>query len=73
MEPKGKDPEEKLVGMFALGLRAFQLPNGQINWQLQSKIEGLPIEIILTQVRAWLRSMENDYFNNFDKTLQKGP
>ena len=70
---KDKEPDEKMVGVFALGLRAFQQPSGQIVWRLDSRNQGIPMEIILTQIRAWLKSMENDYFNNFDKSLQKGP
>jgi|GEM_PF-3365844 len=69
--PASNNPEEKPVAMFALGLRAYQQPDGQIVFLLDSKNQGIPIEIVLMQIEAWLRNMKDEYFDNFDKTLTK--
>ena len=61
----------ELVGMFGLGIKAFRRPSGKIEHQLQSSNKNIPIEIALMQVRAFLRHMEQDYFDRFDKGLSK--
>ena len=64
--------EPKVIGKFALGILLCKYPDGKVEFRFQSKNQGIPIEIILTQVRAWLRNQENKYFDNFDKNIIEG-
>ena len=61
------EEEPKVIGKFALGILLCRYSDGSVEFRFQSKNENIPIEIILTQVRAWLRNQENIYFDNFDK------
>lgn len=64
---KGPEDEPKVIGKFALGILLCKYSDGKAEFRFQSKNENIPIEIILTQVKAWLRNQENIYFDNFDK------
>ena len=64
--PKEQE-EPKIIGKFALGILLCRYSNGKVEYRFQAKNENIPIEIILAQVKAWLRNQENQYFDNFDK------
>ena len=54
---------------FAVGIRLFHYPDGKQEWKVESVNEGVPAEIVLVQLRAFLRNMENEYFDAFDKNF----
>lgn len=58
--------------MFAFGIRIQKLPDGKVAYQTQSQNQGVPNEIVIMQMKAFLRNLENDYFNDFDKGVVKG-
>lgn len=64
-----KEPKE--IGRFAFGIRLFRYSDGRTEWRLQSANEGVPNEIVIMQMKAFLRNLENDYFDNFDKNTAK--
>jgi len=56
------------IGRFALGLKALRQSDGNLEYQqLQTLNEGIPVEIIIMQLRAFIKSIEKDYFSAFDK------
>ena len=71
MAQTDKQSEPKPVANFALGLRLLQFPNGKTAINLETLNNGVPIEMIIMQLRAFLRRMEKDYFNNIDKSTTK--
>ena len=63
-------PEEpKIIGRFAFGITLYRHPDGKIEYRTQSRNEGIPTEIVLMQLRAFLRNQENDYFDKYDKSM----
>lgn len=64
--------EPKVIGKFALGILLCKHDDGKVEYRFQSKNQNIPIEIILTQLRAWLRQQENKYNDNFDKNTFEG-
>ncbi|RJQ16844.1 hypothetical protein C4573_02150 [Candidatus Woesearchaeota archaeon] len=56
------------IGRFGLAITAFY-NNGNFEVLVQSANEGIPIELVLMQLKAFLRNQENNYFNNFDKAF----
>ena len=65
--PKKPDEEPKEVGRFAFGIILYRYPDGRVEYRFQSKNQGIPIEIILMQLKAFLRNQENEYFDRYDK------
>jgi len=57
----------KETGRFAFGIRVFLYDN-KVQIAVQARNEGIPLEIVLMKMRAWLRQQENAYFNSFDNT-----
>ena len=65
-------PEEpREIGKFGFGIRIVRHPDGKIEYQTQSANQGVPIEIVIMQIKAFLNNLEKDYFNNFDKGTSK--
>ena len=65
-------PEEpKIIGRFAFGITLYKYPDNRVEYRTQSRNEGIPIEIVLMQLRAFLRNQENDYFDNYNKGMSK--
>ena len=65
--PKKPPEEPKEIGRFAFGIILYKYPNGRVEYRFQSKNQGIPLEIILMQVKAFLRNQENQYFDKYDK------
>jgi len=63
------EPEE--IGRFAFGIKLLRYSDARTEWNLQSANEGVPIEIVIMQMKVFLRNLENDYFDNFDKNTAK--
>lgn len=65
-------PEEpKIIGRFAFGITLYEHSDGRIEYRTQSRNESIPLEIILMQLRAFLRNQENEYFDNYNKSISK--
>lgn len=52
---------------FALGLTALRQPDGNFDCAMQTVNQGIPIEIVIMQLRAFLKQMEHNYFSSFEK------
>ena len=65
--PKKPPEEPQEVGRFAFGIILYRYPDGRVEYRFQSKNQGIPIEIILIQLKAFLRNQENGYFDRYDK------
>ena len=63
------EPNE--VGRFVFGIRLYRYPDGTVEYRTQSRNQGIPIEIVLMQLKAFLRNQENDYFDKYDKSVSK--
>ena len=55
------------LGRFGFGIRIIRNQDGKIEYQTQSANWGVPIEIVIMQMKAFLNKLENEYFDNFDK------
>ena len=60
-----KDMKE--TARFGFGIRLFNSPKGEVAISVQAVNNGVPEEIVLMKMRAWLQQQEKDYFNDFDK------
>jgi len=63
------EPEE--IGRFAFGIRLYRYSDGRVEYNTQSRNEGIPIEVVLMQLQAFLRNQENEYFDKYDSSLSK--
>ena len=48
------------IGRFGLGIRIIRHPDGKVEYQTQSANENVPVEIVLMQIRAFLRNIEKE-------------
>ncbi len=61
-------PEEtNEIGKFGFGIKILRHSDVKIEYQTQSANQGVPIEIVIMQMKAFLNNLEKDYFSNFDK------
>ena len=58
------------IGEFALALTAFRTGDGDLEYGIKSVNKGIPIEIVIMQLRAHLRGIERRYFDEFDKAAR---
>lgn len=54
-------------GQFVYGLRVVRLPDGDLKYETQSINKGVPIEIVIMQLRVLLKQLEKSYFAQFEK------
>ena len=64
-----KDAAE--IGSFVLGIRLLRYSDGKMEWQTHSVRKDLLIEIVITRLRAFLRNMEEGYFEAYDTEVSK--
>jgi hypothetical protein len=64
-------PPEKEVGRFAFVLRALARPDGKTRFEAKSMNQNVPTELAIMQLRAFLRNLENEYFENYDRSTIK--
>jgi len=64
-----EDPKE--IGKFGLGIRIMRYSDGRVEYQTQSANRGVPVEIVIMQIKAFLNSLEKGYFDSFDKGSAK--
>lgn len=62
--------ENKEMG-FGLRINGIKSPDGKIGWAFDSINRSVPIEVVAMQLKAFLRNIENDYFDGFDKYTAK--
>ena len=59
--------EANEIGRFVLGIRVFEHTDGRTEYQTQSVNQGVPVEIVIMQLKAFLKKLEKDYFDEFNK------
>lgn len=59
--------EPTLDAMFGFGIKLFRKPDGHFFFQTQTKNEGVPMEIVIMQVRAFLNEAEKEYFGTSNR------
>lgn len=65
-------PEEPTeIGRFAFGIRVLKHDDGRVELKTQSFNESIPQEMIIMQLKAFLRNLENDYFDNYDENTSR--
>ncbi|HLC86342.1 MAG TPA: hypothetical protein VJG30_03590 [Candidatus Nanoarchaeia archaeon] len=65
------EQQDKDLPKFGVGIHAVQLPDGTFGYQLKAVNKRIPMEVILTQLRAFLKKLDDDYMENNFK-IQKG-
>lgn len=58
---------EAEIGRFLFGLKVVKLADGSLKYRTQSVTQGIPVEIVIMQLRAFLRTLERDYFKDFER------
>ena len=53
--------------MFGLGIRALRYPDGKVEFKVESANKGVPREIVIMQIKAFLKNLEDEYFDDFSK------
>lgn len=69
MPKESQDP--KVIGRFAFGITLYRYSDGTVEYRTQSRNQGIPIEIVLMQIKAFLRNQENEYFDRYDSSVSK--
>ena len=62
-----KNPE--IIGSFLLAVQGVRFPNGETSINIRTKNKSLPFEVVLMQIKSWLRNRENKYYEVFDKNF----
>ena len=57
---------ENEIGRFGIGIRVFRREDGSLEYQTQSVNQGVPIEIVIMQLKAIINKQEKDYFDEFN-------
>ena len=52
--------------VFFMGIRATLL-DGEFNCQIKGVNQGVPAEVLIMQLRAFVRDLERQYFHAFDE------
>lgn len=60
------------ISRFGFGIKLLRHQDGKTEFQTQSANEGVPIEIVIMQMRAFLNNLDREYFDNFDENTFKG-
>lgn len=55
------------LGRFALGIKIFRNSDGSISYQTKDVNEGVPIEIVIMQIKAFLKDLEDNYYQKYEK------
>ena len=58
-------PEDNEIGQFMFGIRLFTNPDGSTNYEIKSAKDGIIPEIVIMQIKIFLKKLDKDYFNNF--------
>jgi len=62
MQEENKRDNQELP-KFAIGIHEVRMPNGEAGYELRSVNKGVPIEVVLTQLKCFLRKMNEDYYH----------
>ncbi len=63
--------EASEVASFGFGIRVVKHPDGREEYQTRAENDGVSTETVIMQLRAYLNSLEKDYFDDFDKRSAK--
>ena len=68
-------PEDQTeVSSFGIGVKIFRNEKGDFNYQHYMLNNGTPKEIMIMQLRRFIKELEREYFNQFkDKPLHNTP
>lgn len=58
--------EPREIGRFIFGIRVLEQIDGSPEYQTQSMNQGVPVELVIMQLKAFLNKLEKDYFDEFD-------
>ena len=64
---------ETLTGRFVLGINLYRTPDNQTRTEFQSVFQDIPIELVIMQLRAFVRSLDSGYFSNFKHSIHPTP
>lgn len=57
--------EHEEIGRFLLGVKVYRNPDGSVSTGFDCANRHVPLEIVLTYVRAFLKDQEKKYFDGF--------
>ena len=61
-------PEEPIeIGRFVFGIKVLRNSDSSISYATQSGNENVPIEVVIMQLKTFIRDLEEDYFKKFTK------
>ena len=63
MAEKFKVKEFKVIGKFMFSIVMFEREDGSIGWAYNYINNGVPTEIILAPIKAFVREQEDKYYN----------
>lgn len=66
-----QEEENKDIIGFGLRISGVKTPGGKFGWAFDCFNKSVPMEVVAMQLKAFLRNIENDYFDTFDKHTAK--
>ena len=61
-------PEDQAeISSFGIGVKVFQKPDGDIDYQHYIMNNETPPEIVIMQIKSILQQLEKEYFDRFNK------
>lgn len=67
LDGKRMTDEGREIGKFLFGLKVFKKPDGSFEYKIQSLNDNIPVEIVIMQLKAFLASLEKEYFESFER------
>ena len=61
--------EVKEIARFGFGIKLFSYPDGKLRWQIQNANDGVPNEIVIMNMKAFLQKLEKDYFDRYNSAV----
>jgi len=60
-----------VVGEFFFSIIMYEKEDGSIGWTYNYINNSVPIEIILTPIKAFIREQEDEFFEDYKNQLSK--
>jgi len=61
----------KETGKFAFGIKILQYQDGTVSYQTTTGNDGVPIEVVILQLKTFLQDLEREYYVKFSTQKKK--
>lgn len=59
-----EEENKKRIGVFGIGIEAFQQEDGKINYEFNKLNANIPPEVIIMQLKRFIKNLKSEYFSS---------